>query len=199
MPTSFTTTIAGNGDRDSRGRALDDFQSKLNRGSYGDDRNRDRARNGDDRNGRGYPNDRDRGGPRGETGNGHAQNGKSWDAAPTPRSVRGGKEMDGGSLRVPNRGWNETPRAGRLPVPGGRGKAERSKRNMGWDQTPRSARGANRDSPDRDDGLDVGGKEWEEEQVRLDRDWYSHDDEGAVVSSLLLAYRQSKFPFSGWG
>jgi len=28
----------------------------------------------------------------------------------------------------------------------------------------------------------MNGKEWEEEQVRLDRDWYSYDDEGAVVS-----------------
>jgi pre-mRNA-splicing factor ATP-dependent RNA helicase DHX38/PRP16 len=28
----------------------------------------------------------------------------------------------------------------------------------------------------------MNGEEWEEEQVRLDRDWYSHDDEGAVVS-----------------
>jgi pre-mRNA-splicing factor ATP-dependent RNA helicase DHX38/PRP16 len=28
----------------------------------------------------------------------------------------------------------------------------------------------------------MNGTEWEEEQVRLDRDWYSYDDEGAVVS-----------------
>jgi pre-mRNA-splicing factor ATP-dependent RNA helicase DHX38/PRP16 len=47
---------------------------------------------------------------------------------------------------------------------------------MGWDETPRSQRGGDNDD------LEVNGKEWEEEQVRLDRDWYSHDDEGAVVS-----------------
>jgi pre-mRNA-splicing factor ATP-dependent RNA helicase DHX38/PRP16 len=31
----------------------------------------------------------------------------------------------------------------------------------------------------------MDAKEWEEEQVRLDRDWYSYDDEGAVVSRFV--------------
>jgi hypothetical protein len=31
-------------------------------------------------------------------------------------------------------------------------------------------------------GMEFDAKEWEEEQVRLDRDWYSTYDEGAVVS-----------------
>ena len=54
---------------------------------------------------------------------------------------------------------------------------------MSWDQTPRSARGDTANSEDHGDiGYDT--KEWEEEQVRLDRDWYSYDDEGAVVSLL---------------
>lgn len=35
-----------------------------------------------------------------------------------------------------------------------------------------------------EDEMLVNGKEWEEEQVRLDRDWYIQDDEGAVVSYL---------------
>jgi pre-mRNA-splicing factor ATP-dependent RNA helicase DHX38/PRP16 len=30
--------------------------------------------------------------------------------------------------------------------------------------------------------MHLDAREWEEEQVRLDRDWYSTYDEGAVVS-----------------
>lgn len=76
---------------------------------------------------------------------------------------------------MPSKGWDETPRAG---GPGGWGKTA-DPRRRGWDQTPssRSVRGGG----DEDDLL-VNGKEWEEEQVRLDRDWYIQDDEGAVVS-----------------
>jgi pre-mRNA-splicing factor ATP-dependent RNA helicase DHX38/PRP16 len=37
--------------------------------------------------------------------------------------------------------------------------------------------------------MQMNGKEWEEEQVRLDRDWYSYDDEGAVVSDKRVADR----------
>jgi pre-mRNA-splicing factor ATP-dependent RNA helicase DHX38/PRP16 len=83
-------------------------------------------------------------------------------------------------MRVPNKGWDETPRA---RGPGGWGKADDKRRSGGgggWDQTPRSVkkeRGA-------DDDLGMNGKEWEEEQVRLDRDWYNYDDEGAVVGAL---------------
>jgi pre-mRNA-splicing factor ATP-dependent RNA helicase DHX38/PRP16 len=69
--------------------------------------------------------------------------------------------MDGGTMRVPNRGWDETPR-------GTWGKS-----NKRWDETPRSVRET---SPD---GIDE--REWEEEQVRLDRDWYN-DDQGVAVS-----------------
>lgn len=177
MPSSSATTIAPERNGDSRGRALDEFQSKLNRGSLAEHNSRDRDRRTDERNGRGYRNDRD---ARYHQNGG--QNGKSWDAAPTPRSMRGQKELDGGSMRVPNRGWDETPRA---RGPGGWGKVESLKRNLGWDQTPRSSRGVNRGSPNGYEGMDVGGKEWEEEQVRLDRDWYSHDDEGAVVRTFF--------------
>lgn len=156
MPSSSITAVAPTKSEDRHG--IQDFQSRLNRGSYNDDR-RDNGR------GRNGPSDRDR------NGGDRRYEGKSWDAAPTPRSVRGGREMEGGSMRVPNKGWDETPR-GR----GGDG-AGRSERR-GWDETPRGGR--SRDgSPD----LQINGKEWEEEQVRLDRDWYSYDDEGAVVSS----------------
>lgn len=88
--------------------------------------------------------------------------------------------MDGGSMRVPNKGWDETPR-GR----GGDGRVKTERR--GWDETPRGGR--SRDgSPD---AMEINGKEWEEEQVRLDRDWYSYDDEGAVVSGLSSFFTSS--------
>ena len=83
-------------------------------------------------------------------------------------------------MRVPNRGWDETPRGARDA--GRYGKSEGSK-GRGWDETPRSVRGK-KEFPDLEDGeaMAMNGQEWEEEQVRLDRDWYSYDDEGAVVS-----------------
>jgi pre-mRNA-splicing factor ATP-dependent RNA helicase DHX38/PRP16 len=79
--------------------------------------------------------------------------------------------MDGGSMRVPNRGWDETPRGRGAPSSSGGGR-------RGWDETPRGGRSRG-GSPEE---MLINGKEWEEEQVRLDRDWYSYDDEGAVVS-----------------
>lgn len=129
-------------------RGLGDFQQRLNRGSW-EDRRRDRngsyGGDGEDRRG-----------------------GKSWGDAPTPRSTRIDRETDG-SVRVPNRGWDETPSRG------GRGPQDRS-RARGWDETPRRSR------PGSPGEFEVDAKEWEEEQMRLDRDWYSTDDEGAVVS-----------------
>jgi hypothetical protein len=38
---------------------------------------------------------------------------RSWEQAPTPRTSRTDRDVDGGSMRVPNRGWDETPRGGR--------------------------------------------------------------------------------------
>lgn len=49
-------------------------------------------------------------------------------------------------------------------------------RKRGWDApTPRVARG---ESPEGDGAL---GIEWEEEQVRLDRDWYMGAEEGDIA------------------
>ncbi|KAK4688722.1 pre-mRNA-splicing factor ATP-dependent RNA helicase DHX38/PRP16, partial [Tremellales sp. Uapishka_1] len=170
MPASSSTTIAP--DRDSKQQGLGDFQSRLNRGSYQDERGKDR---------REYRDTKDRGYDR-------KPEGKSWDAAPTPRTNRNDRDMGGGTLRLPNRGWDEmTPRG-----PGGRGgwgKGETSKRS--WDQTPRSVRGSNRGSPE-GDGVELDAREWEEEQVKLDRDWYTYDDEGAVAGD------EEHNPFAQW-
>ena len=57
---------------------------------------------------------------------------------------------------------------------------------MAWDQTPRSSR-----NEETEEEMKMNAKEWEEEQVRLDRDWYSYDDEGAVVSSDDIAGERS--------
>ena len=66
-------------------------------------------------------------------------------------------------MRVPNRGWDETPRRG------GSASSQKEGQRRSWDETPRGKR-------DGSPGMQMNGKEWEEEQVRLDRDWYLHDD-----------------------
>jgi pre-mRNA-splicing factor ATP-dependent RNA helicase DHX38/PRP16 len=92
---------------------------------------------------------------------------RNWDD--TPRSERGG------SVRVPNVGWESTPRNSRGDGGGWGGVGNRS-----WDaQTPRVARDTSPDGDDRAFGLD--SREWEEEQVRLDRDWYTGAEEGGVA------------------
>ncbi|KAF9456689.1 hypothetical protein BDZ94DRAFT_1241351 [Collybia nuda] len=80
------------------------------------------------------------------------------------------------SVRVPNVGWESTPRNSRGDERSGWGGA----RNMSWDApTPRAARGG---SPDGDDGaLGIDAREWEEEQVKLDRDWYTGAEEGGIA------------------
>lgn len=83
---------------------------------------------------------------------------------------------DAPSVRVPNLGWESTPRGTRGEEGSGWGGA----RNRLWDApTPRAARGG---SPDGDDGaFGLDAREWEEEQVKLDRDWYSGAEEGGVA------------------
>lgn len=118
--------------------------------------NRDR---GYDRNGRSR--DGDRYGKRG------------WEA--TPRSERGRPGEDAPSVRVPNVGWDSTPRRSED------GHGWGSSKNRRWDApTPRASRGG---SPETDGertwALDV--REWEEEQIRLDRDWYTGAEEGGLA------------------
>ncbi|GJJ13850.1 hypothetical protein Clacol_008107 [Clathrus columnatus] len=106
---------------------------------------------------------------------------RGWDA--TPRSQRG--VDDAPSVRIPNASWDATPRS----QSGGRGGLATHDRR--WDApTPRVARG---ESPE--DEIDVLGldvREWEEEQIRLDRDWYMGAEEGA------LAGDEEHNPLSQW-
>ncbi|KAL5511427.1 DHX38 [Sanghuangporus vaninii] len=117
---------------------------------------------------------RDRGwggrdGFRDRNGDREARNG--W----TPRTDRGSGRDDGPSVRIPNAGWETTPRIGRGDEAGGWGSA----RTRGWDApTPRIARGG---SPEGDGALNIDAHEWEEEQIRLDRDWYMGAEEGGVA------------------
>lgn len=179
---SSSSNVISSKDQDTKPQGLGDFQSRLNRGSYGEDRKGDYGRDRrDDRNRSGHGRDRDS---------------KSWNDAPTPRSVKGEREPDGGSMRVPNRGWDETPR-GRRDGWGKDGNGESSRKGgMGWDQTPRSVRGKREFDDDGEEGVILGGKEWEEEQVKLDRDWYSYDDEGAVVSGMARIHSVEDLAYS---
>ncbi|KAG6878676.1 hypothetical protein C0992_007690 [Termitomyces sp. T32_za158] len=93
----------------------------------------------------------------------------------TPRSVRN-SSSDAPSVRVPNVGWDSTPRDSRGQDGSGWGRA----RNQMWDApTPRVSRGGSPDGGNGPLGLDT--REWEEEQVKLDRDWYTTAEEGGVA------------------
>jgi pre-mRNA-splicing factor ATP-dependent RNA helicase DHX38/PRP16 len=125
-------------------RGLSDFQRRLNR-------DRDRGWNGK----RDYKNNR-------EGGNG-------WDVP--PRTDRSGQD-NAISVRVPNVGWESTPRGGPSEDSSGWGGTQ----NRSWDApTPRAVREASPDDGDRVFGIDA--REWEEEQVRLDRDWYNSGED----------------------
>jgi pre-mRNA-splicing factor ATP-dependent RNA helicase DHX38/PRP16 len=92
----------------------------------------------------------------------------------TPRSERGSLRDDAPSLRVPNVKWDATPRGRREGDSGGWG----STGSRGWDApTPRASRGS---SPD-EGNIELDMREWEEEQVRLDRDWYMGAEEGGLM------------------
>ncbi|KAF9261860.1 P-loop containing nucleoside triphosphate hydrolase protein [Marasmius fiardii PR-910] len=137
--------------REDAPRGLGDFQRRSNRdrgrGWEGGRDSRDARRDGD----------RGRGG---------------WDPS-TPRSVRG-SGADAPSVRVPNVGWDSTPRSLRGEDEGWDGA-----RNRGWDApTPRVARGG---SPDEDGAFAIDSREWEEEQVRLDREWYTSGEDGGLA------------------
>ena len=95
--------------------------------------------------------------------------GMVWDA--TPQSVR-----EAPSIRVPNVGWETTPRDAREQDGSGWGAA----RNRRWDApTPRVGR--DDDSPEGEGGAAVDIREWEEEQMKLDRDWYTGAEEGTLA------------------
>ena len=75
-------------------------------------------------------------------------------------------------MRVPNVGWDATPRNGRGDEGSGWGGAK----NRMWDApTPRAVR------EEGDGTFGIDAREWEEEQIRLDRDWYTGAEEGGVA------------------
>ncbi|KAF8624805.1 hypothetical protein AX15_005694 [Amanita polypyramis BW_CC] len=103
----------------------------------------------------------------------HRRDRRGWDTS-TPRSIRS-SSGDASSVRVPNVGWDSTPRR---PGEDGSGWGRASSRR--WDApTPRAARGGSPDGEEGAIGFDM--REWEEEQVKLDRDWYSGAEEGGVT------------------
>jgi pre-mRNA-splicing factor ATP-dependent RNA helicase DHX38/PRP16 len=92
----------------------------------------------------------------------------AWDA--TPQSVR-----ETPSMRVPNVGWDSTPRDAKEQDWSGWGAAK----NRRWDApTPRAGRD---DSPEGEGGAVIDIREWEEEQTRLDRDWYTGAEDGTLA------------------
>ncbi|KZT24702.1 pre-mRNA splicing factor [Neolentinus lepideus HHB14362 ss-1] len=98
---------------------------------------------------------------------------RGWDD--TPRSERASRE-DAPSVRIPNAAWDSTPRNAQGEDGSGWGSA----RNRRWDApTPRVARAG---SPEDGDGaFGIDAREWEEEQIQLDRDWYAGAEEGNLI------------------
>ncbi|KAI0762383.1 P-loop containing nucleoside triphosphate hydrolase protein [Fomes fomentarius] len=97
---------------------------------------------------------------------------RDWDA--TPRSERSRRGEDAPSVRIPNASWDATPR--RPLSPG----SSSTVRNRRWD-APTPRRGASPGSDEGDGAIGLDAREWEEEQIRLDRDWYMGAEEGGVV------------------
>ncbi|RDX51455.1 P-loop containing nucleoside triphosphate hydrolase protein [Lentinus brumalis] len=98
---------------------------------------------------------------------------RDWDA--TPRSERSRRGEDAPSVRIPNASWDATPRRQSSPGP-----SSGSARNRRWD-APTPRRGGSPGSDDGDGAIALDAREWEEEQIRLDRDWYMGAEEGGVV------------------
>jgi pre-mRNA-splicing factor ATP-dependent RNA helicase DHX38/PRP16 len=98
---------------------------------------------------------------------------RGWEA--TPRSERGPRRDDAPSLRVPNLRWDATPRSQSDGSGGGWGRTGA----RAWDApTPRASQDS---SPDQGNAEELDVREWEEEQVRLDRDWYMGAEEGSLM------------------
>lgn len=146
---------------------LGDFKRRSNRAE------RDRDNNRRDNNSQQSQFNRPRdSGYQNRNGNGTTANGppRGWTDA-TPKATPRGRD-DAPSVRVPNVAWDSTPRS---QASGSGWGAARDRR---WDApTPRAGRGEDDD----DDGRSVaGGREWEEEQIKLDRDWYMGAEGSAV-------------------
>ena len=80
-------------------------------------------------------------------------------------------------MRVPNVGWDSTPNS----QAGGSGSGWGSAKNRGWDApTPVANRNGSRAGSPDGSAVPLDAREWEEEQVRLDRDWYMSSEGGAL-------------------
>ncbi len=105
---------------------------------------------------------------------GRQEHSRGWEV--TPRSERGPSRDDAPSLRVPNLRWDATPRSRGDSSGGGLGRTGA----RAWDApTPRASRDSSPDVGNAE--LDI--REWEEEQVRLDRDWYMGAEEGSLMGN----------------
>lgn len=94
---------------------------------------------------------------------------RPWESTPLRRD-------QAPSVRVPNVGWDATPRDIDDLDSG-----YNSTRDRTWDATPRTAtRNSQEDSP-LSSSVPVDAHEWEEEQLRLDRDWYLTSESGGVA------------------
>ncbi|KNE87329.1 hypothetical protein PSTG_19289, partial [Puccinia striiformis f. sp. tritici PST-78] len=94
-------------------------------------------------------------------GSSHIIKGKAWES--TPLTSRSGSNQ---SRKGQDSPWSSTPRSSaRVPT------------RREWDDTPRTQMDGEI-CPPPDSGIDA--REWEEEQMRLDRDWYNHEEGNAL-------------------
>jgi hypothetical protein len=86
------------------------------------------------------------------------------------------------SVRSARNGWDATPRD-----PSGGGGNWGAARDRRWDApTPRASEDG-RGFDDIEDGLQrLDVREWEEEQTKLDRDWYMANEDGTLVSFSII-------------
>lgn len=89
----------------------------------------------------------------------------------------------GESSRSARNTWDATPRD-----PSGADGNWGGVRNRKWDApTPRAGRNSGMDDDDDAGGMDrMDMREWEEEQTKLDRDWYMASEDGQLVGILEL-------------
>lgn len=107
---------------------------------------------------------------------------KSWDATPSA-SERGGSGRSNGDGRSRRAAWDATPSR-----PDRRRGDNDYTRTSEWDTPRRPNHYSGTDYPEELPSMTpsirgIGGADWEEEQLRLDRDWYTQED-GAGESAF---------------
>jgi pre-mRNA-splicing factor ATP-dependent RNA helicase DHX38/PRP16 len=201
-------------DRDETGKkAMGEFRERLNKNDQGGRRGGSRkdwdeeGRSRDDRN---YDGGRQRDsgwGRQGERMGGNDHRDRDDGRTPSRKVYDTPSGSDPTASRIKNQGWESTPSGSRNAPPS---------RPHSWDSTPRSVagtpartdRGSDRgtkgewDTPRRvptgygdespgplpppSSGLDE--KEWEEEQMKLDRAWYNTDEQGGEADDAFGGY-----------